>query len=444
MVTGSYAGPVTIRGLAARTPVWRERHVDLLRAVAITAVVLGHWLIMVVEYDRRGELTGFSALGELTWAHPVTWLFQVMPVFFMVGGFANAISLSHHRERGGTASQWLLARSARLIWPTTVLLLVLAGGALAARLAGVAGEQAGRAVWLASLPLWFLIAYLGVIALTPVMYRLHERAGLAVPVLLLVPVAAGDLLRLRYGNEALAYGNFAFAWLAIHQLGFAWRDGRLPARPGVSVSLLAGGLAGLFLLTVAGPYPVSMVTVPGATMQNPSPPSMALVALAAAQLGLVMLVGPACQRWLRRRRPWLAVVAMNSVILTVFLWHMTAAVLATVVLHALDLLPTPDVHSADWLLWRVPWLVALATVLAALVATFGRVETRAMRATAPDRPVWSVAAGYLAAIVGLLWLALAGSGDHGPFGMPTGALLVFLTGAGLLWLLRRAVSVQCG
>jgi fucose 4-O-acetylase-like acetyltransferase len=425
-----------IRELAARTPGWRQRHVDLLRAIAITAVVLGHWLIMVVEYDRRGALSGFSALGELTWAHPVTWLFQVMPVFFMVGGYANAISLRHHRERGGTAGQWLLDRSARLVRPTAVLLVTLAVAGVAARLMGVPGEQVGRAVWLASLPLWFLIVYLGVVALTPVMYRLHERAGLAVPVLLLVPVVVGDMLRLRYENELLGYGNFAFAWLAIHQIGFAWRDGRrLPAVP-----LLICGLGGLIVLTVAGPYPVSMVTVPGAGFQNPSPPSMALVALAAAQLGLALLVAAPCQRWLQQRRPWLVVVAMNSVILTVFLWHMSAAVLATVILHGLGVLPTPDVHSPGWLLGRVPWVAALAVVLAALVAVFGRVETLAARAS-PHRPIWLVAAGYLAVIIGLLWQALAGSADHGPFGLPTGALLLFLAGAALLWLLRRAVRL---
>jgi fucose 4-O-acetylase-like acetyltransferase len=432
----------SIRELAERTPVWRERHVDLLRAVAITAVVLGHWLIMVVEYDRRGVLDGTSALRELTWAHPVTWLFQVMPVFFMVGGFANAISLRNHRERGGTAAQWLLDRGARLVRPTAVLLVVLATGAVAARLLGAAPAQIGRAVWLATLPLWFLVVYLGVVALTPVMFRLHERAGLAVPAMLLIPVVAGDLLRLRTGDELWAYGNFAFAWLAIHQLGFAWRDGRFPGR-GAAVALLAGGLAGLLALTVAGPYPVSMVTVPGAAMQNSSPPSLALVALAAAQLGLALLIAGPARRWLRRPRAWLAVVTANAVILTVFLWHMTAAVLVTVVLHLLDRLPTPDVRSAEWLLWRVPWLAALATVLAALVLVFGRVETLRVAAM-PDRPIWLVAAGYVAVITGLLWQAVAGSADHGPFAMPTGALLLSLAGAAVLCVPRINTRLTLG
>ncbi|HEY8472054.1 MAG TPA: acyltransferase family protein [Natronosporangium sp.] len=422
-----------IRELAEQTPATRARHVDLFRAVAITAVVVGHWLIMVVEYDRRGALDGTSALRDLTWAHPVTWLFQVMPLFFMVGGFANALSYQRQRERSRTPAQWLLDRGARLVRPTVVLLVALAAGAAVTRLLGAAPDQIGRAVWLATLPLWFLIAYLGVVALTPVMFRLHERAGLAVPVVLLVPVVAGDLLRFRYG-EAWAYGNFAFAWLAIHQLGFAWRDGRFGQR--AATGLLAGGLAGLVLLTVAGPYPVSMVTVPGAELQNSSPPSLALVALAAAQLGLVLLLAGPAERWLRRRRPWLAVVAANAVILTVFLWHMTAAVLTTVALHLLDRLPTFDVRSAEWLLWRVPWLAALAIVLAVLVAIVGRVETMRV-APAADRPMWLVAAGYVAMMVGLLWQALAGSASHGPFALPTGALVLFLAGAAVLLVVPR-------
>jgi hypothetical protein len=444
-----------LRDIAARTPARRERYVDLLRAVAIIAVVVGHWLLIVVQPD--GGLTGSSALSTLTWAHRLTWLFQVMPVFFLVGGFANAASLAATRRDGGTAVSWLVDRSARLVPATALLLVVLGAGALVARLLGVDPGLAGTAVWLASLPLWFLVVYLAAVFLTPVMYAAHRRAGLAVPPLLLLPVLAGDALRFGYGSEALAYGNFVFGWLAIHQVGFCWRDGRLPVRRRVSVPLLAGGLAALIVLTGPGPYPVSMVSVPGAPVQNSSPPTLALIALATAQLGLVLLLRDPAQRWLHRIRPWTAVVAVNAVILTVFLWHMSAAVLGAVGLYLAGLLPSLPVGSAPWLWWRVPWLVLLAAVLAGLVALFGRVETRAAEPAAvpvakrvavpvawphpPGRrcragPAAVVTTGYLAALAGLLWQAAAGPGDHGPFGLPTGSLLLFLVATALLRLAR--------
>jgi fucose 4-O-acetylase-like acetyltransferase len=431
-----------IRELAGRTPAHRDRYLDLLRAVAIGAVVIGHWLITVVESDPAGRLTGTSALGELAWSHPVSWLFQVMPLFFMVGGYANAASLEAHRRHGGDAAGWLLDRSTRLVRPTTVLLVVIAAVAVLAWWLGGDPELIGTAAWLVSLPLWFLIAYLGVVALTPVMLAAHRRFGLAVPVLLLLPVVVGDLLRFRYDSEAFAVGNYAFAWLAIHQVGFAWRDGRLPARPRTALPLLLIGLGGLLAFTLAGPYPVSMVTVPGAAMQNSSPPSLALVALATAQLGLALLLRGPATRWLQRPRPWTAVVAVNAVILTVFLWHMAAVVLVTLVLDRLGALPTVPVDDPTWLLWRIPWLAVLAVALAGLVALFARFERPGRpreRRELPGRApiVVAVVGGYAAVIGGLLWQALAGSGYRGPFGVPTGALLLFLAGAATLWLARR-------
>jgi hypothetical protein len=45
---------------------------------------------------------------------------------------------------------------------------------------------------------------------------------------------------------------------------------------------LLGGMAVLLLLTMVGPYSISMVQVPGAELQNTSPPTLALLALATA------------------------------------------------------------------------------------------------------------------------------------------------------------------
>src|SRR5690606_18795444 len=115
-------------------------------------------------------------------------------------------------------------------------------------------------VWVASIPLWFLSAYLVVVLAAPVMYRLHQRFGARVFAVLVVLVALGDVARLR-GAEQLGAGNFLFGWLAIHQVGFAWRDGQLSFRPRTWVPLLTGGLAALLALTVVGPYSISMIDV---------------------------------------------------------------------------------------------------------------------------------------------------------------------------------------
>ncbi|MEW2146991.1 acyltransferase family protein, partial [Micromonospora vinacea] len=222
-----------LRQLAERTPAGRERYVDLLRALAITMVVLGHWGVTVIGRDAAGQATGHSALGDLRWAYPLTWLAQVMPVFFLVGGYANAASLTRLRARGGDAAGWLVDRSARLVRPTSTLLLVLTAAAAVAWLLGADPTQVREVFWFATIPLWFLVAYLAAVALTPPMYTLHRRLGLAVPLALVAVVGLGDLGRLT-GPEQLSYGNYLFGWLAVHQLGFAWHDahaGPSPAGP---------------------------------------------------------------------------------------------------------------------------------------------------------------------------------------------------------------------
>jgi surface polysaccharide O-acyltransferase-like enzyme len=435
----------SIRELAGRTPAGRRRDLDLLRAAAIIAVVVGHWLIVTVERD--GGLTGFSALPHLVPAHPLTWLFQVMPVFFLVGGAANAISWSRHRDDGaaGPAGTWLLDRSARLLPPVTTFLVVVAGSAAAARVAGVSPDAVAQAVGFVTLPLWFLVVFFGVVALTPVTYRWHERYGLAAVAVLLVGVAVGDVLRFTTGDELWAAGSFAFGWLAVYQTGFSWRDGSLMLTRRRAAALLAGGVVALALLTGPGPYPVSMVTVPGAAVQNPSPPTLALMTLAAAQLGLVGLVAGPSRRWLERPRPWTGVVAVNAVILTVYLWHLVAALLGALALGALGLLPPSDAGSGAWWLGRIPWLAVLTVALVVLLVIFGRVEMRPRdrvgglgQGTVPPA-VRAAPLAYLASIVGVLWLVAAGPGPHGPFVMPTGALLLVLCGAGVLRLARTRV-----
>ncbi|GAB3108525.1 acyltransferase family protein [Streptomyces calidiresistens] len=444
-----------IREVAERTPPQRERYVDLLRAVAITAVVLGHWLVVNVTYDGAGDLDGYSVLGELTWSHPVTWVFQVMPLFFLVGGYANGASWDSHRRRGVDTAGWLLTRGNRLLIPTTVLIVLAAVAAPVARLAGAAEDVTETAVWLVAIPLWFLTAYLAVVMLTPILHPLHRRAGWTVIVVLVGVVALTDAAEQLLGVPHITLVNYLLVWLAVHQVGFAWRDGMLDDRR-VAAGLAGGGLVALVLLTVPGPYPISMVTVPGEEAQNTAPPTLALLALAACWIGGAILLRGWAARRLAGLRTWMAVVAVNSVVLTVFLWHMAAVVIAAIVLYPPGLMPQPEVESVDWLLWRVPWLVCLSVVLMVLVLLFGGVERHARKVGAgPARPgagetgetgegdapgrgramTVTACAAPAVAVAGLLGITTAGATGEGPVGIPGWALAVYLVGAGTLWLL---------
>ena len=80
-------------------PATRNRYVDGLRAISIAVVVVGHWLMAAPTVASGVRFTLSDMLHVAPWTQWLTWIFQVMPLFFIVGGYANAASLESARRR---------------------------------------------------------------------------------------------------------------------------------------------------------------------------------------------------------------------------------------------------------------------------------------------------------------------------------------------------------
>jgi len=128
-----------VKEMAEKTPVERNRYVDFLRAVSILMVVSGHWLIVALYY-HDGTLTPGDLLELKPNTQWMTWLFQVMPIFFIVGGYANAVSLESARRREVGYAAWLATRLHRLVTPLLALLIGWAVLAAAFYFIGVDGD----------------------------------------------------------------------------------------------------------------------------------------------------------------------------------------------------------------------------------------------------------------------------------------------------------------
>ncbi|KGM13157.1 acyltransferase [Cellulomonas bogoriensis 69B4 = DSM 16987] len=433
-----------VRRLAEATPARRDRYVDLLRAVAIVMVVLGHWLASAVTVTD-GELGGVNLLYEVDWAPWATWVFQVMPVFFLVGGYANAASFAKQRREGGSAAAWVQSRALRLLRPTAVFVLLLVVGFALALALGFDPEVARTAVWLAGIALWFLVVYLAVIALAPAMIAWQRRWGWGVIVTLVVVVGAGDLARVLTGSDVVAGGNYVVGWLAVHQLGVAWREGVLTRTRRPAYLLALGGAAVAVGLITWGPYGVTMVgAAPPPELGNADPPTLALMGLAAAQTGVALLLRPVVNPWLQRPRVWLGVVVVNAVILTIFLWHMVPVVIAGATLMLPGLFPQPEVASGAWFALRVPWVLVLAVLLAVLVAVFAWFETAALhkRTVAPSGV--AVGGGILTCVAALAGLGVTGmEGVLPPVGgLPLGEVALFALGLAVVWGTGRSAPAE--
>jgi fucose 4-O-acetylase-like acetyltransferase len=364
----------------------RNRYADLLRVLAIGMVVLGHWLLTSISCSG-GRLSGIDAMSDIGWSGLGTLVFQVMPIFFVVGGYANALSWTRRQADGATWADWVRHRAIRLLRPTTVYVAVIAAAVAACRLAGANAAELAQAGWGVALQLWFLPVYLLLIALTPALHAAHRRWGLAVPAAMLLGVAAVDAGLLGAGLPGLGYGNYLLVWGSMHQWGFAWQDGALTRRRWRPYGLAAAGAVLLGGLLAWSPFPVNMVGTTGGGVNNTVPPSVALLAFAAVQTGLLLAAEPAVSRLLARApRLWQWVTWLNDRVLTVYLWHMAPVVIVAVALYPTGVLAQPAIGSAGWWALRPAWIAALALVLAPAAIWLARFE-RPLRRRPAAQPV---------------------------------------------------------
>ncbi len=294
----------------------RDPYLDALRAGSLAVVVLWHWFGTSLTWAADGPHAS-NPLATTPGLWLGTWVLQVMPVFFYVGGYLHR--RSYRKNYVPRRALGLLRATAPLLagWAAVGGLLAVVGG----------GRWAAGTVKLALSPLWFLGVYLLLVLLLPAARWLHGRLGLVALPVLAGCAAVVDVLHLGAHVPWAGWLNLVFVWGLAHQAGFH-HDRLLRAPRAVGYALVALGVAGLLGLLALG-YPGSMVGVPGERWSNMSPPTVAIVALTVLQVGLIRLGHPAVPRFLARHTT--ALDLANRYGMPVFLFHLTAYLLAQAV-----------------------------------------------------------------------------------------------------------------
>ena len=417
-----------IKQLAAQTPPERNRYVDFLRAISILVVITGHWLIATSWYVD-GEL----ASGHLLKSHPqtqwLTWLFQVMPIFFIVGGYSNAVSLESARRNGIDYAGWLVTRLNRLVAPLLVLVIAWAILGLVMRLFGVAPALIQFASQASLIPTWFLAIYIVVVILAPLTYRYWQQSGFTSFWVLVAVALLVDVLFFAADLEWLGWSNYFWVWLSVHHLGYAWRDGKLPGSSRLLL-IAAIGLGALTLMIVWGPYPLAMVGSPDEGLSNTLPPKATLIALATFQFGLLLALEGPMRRALSSLRLWAATVLINTMIMTVYLWHITVMIILIAVLVLLGGIGLElEPGTPAWWYSRPIWilvLIALLTPVALLMSPLER-RPRSPNAGVPS-PARQIV-GAMMLCLGIALLAMYGYGGGPVPNLDIASFALVITGA---------------
>ena len=377
--------PATSLGaLAERTPAHRNRAVDAYRALAMVCVALGHTLAATLVREPDGEITADNALAYSPAMHWLTLLFQVMPLFFCLGGYSNAASLDAHLRNGGHRADWVAARLRRLTKPTGWL-----AGVWLAIITVAVTTGAGRGLVFvaaagAAIPLWFLANYVADTALAPLTLRLHRANPRRFALAAFSAFCAIEACHVA-GVPYIAKANIVPGWMLFQVLGFWWRDGLLPSTRRLRSIAVLSAVACAALIAF-GPWPLAMVRFPGQALTNTWPPTVALLAYGVAYTLAAIAIAPVVNDALTRRtRLWTVIAGANTMTMTVYLWHFTAITIVLGAMRAVGFVGHDAVGSTQWWLLRIPMVLATAIVLIALVALFARKERDGMLAAATAR-----------------------------------------------------------
>lgn len=367
----------------------RDLTLDLARVFCVLLVVVIHLLETGVGAGPHGLVVS-RPLEHQPWFNGITWVFQIMPLFFVVGGFASKTAWRSLERRGGGAADYVKIRVLRLAqpaFPLFVFYVVVIGGAT---LVGVDPKLLHTVVLGSGSPLWFLAAYGLCQAVAPFAIRWHARSPNLTLLLLLLGAILVDAARYGSGIDEFGLLNLFFVWVLIQQFGFWYADGWFDRRRWWQLVLLAlASWATLFPLTAWGPYSPDMLT-------NLNPPTVPLIALGLSQACTLRLLRPLLAGLMRTRPARTIVFLAGSRLMTIYLWHLPIII----ILAGIGLLipgGSPLPGTAVWWWTRIPIYLLVLLLLFALSLLVGRFE--APREVGPTPPGWVVVLASVLTIV---------------------------------------------
>ncbi len=345
----------------------RDVYVDFLRALSLIIVVLWHWAFTILEWDTDGP-HATSPLGFTKGLWLATWLFQVMPLFFFIGGFVHLRTWNRAHENGVPMRSFIWKRVRQLLVPATVVLIVWIGlGSLIGTYFNLTGVY--QTIKLVVSPLWFLAVYLFLILMLPISLWLHRKAGSLALVWLAGGAMVVDVIRFKGGYDEhgpfnIGWINMVLVWGLAHQAGFFYQK-VVDAPRHNDWAILWTGLFGLIGLVGSGLYPGSMVGVPGERFSNIGPPTFVIVSLLLFQIGVAELLRPGMVKRLERPKWKKFSETLNDFALPLYLVHSTGmAIFLFVVWLAFDYdLKQPAHVDLGW------WLTRPLAIIGPLLCT---------------------------------------------------------------------------
>jgi surface polysaccharide O-acyltransferase-like enzyme len=353
-------------------PVMRRNHlIDLARVLSMAIVVTFHGLLYYITLDNgRPEVIPYAP-GPWLWY--LSWAFCLIPVFFVASGYGAAAVVERNATLGISYAEYLHSRLRKMLGPLTSFLTVFVLASTVPAWAGYFEPAVELSKRFAQL-LWFLVVYLCLQAAAPLLVRLQERYAVLVTLGLVIATMAVDTIARASGYWDLHWLNLATVWPLAFQFGIAYRHGWFVSlsRRTLALMVLALGAVISWMVTGLG-YPASAVGFADMLVANVQPPTLAAVWMVSAQVCLLAILDKSRVFRDPDERTRHTLGTLNALVLSVYLWHIVAIVLAGALLAGVTML-CPVLAPVT--LSSIALVIGTWAALIAIIGPIARIDAR--------------------------------------------------------------------
>jgi len=325
------------------TSISRERFIDFLKTFGLLLLVFNSFSFLNINYSGGEYLIINNSFSSSNFSI-VTWFTVGLPIFIFSMGFTNLIAWYSNVGRDGSQWNYLADRINSLLGPVLVLIFavsislnVLLRSNLIPNYLTTTEDGIISLVEFTLWPLWLVSIYMVMVMFAPLTIYLHKKYPYPTLVILVLVTIFIDIVEVPINYSYIQVFNYLFFWLAIHQLGYFYADGKIQMFKKSIYFLFSVVLYGfLYYQVFFNEKVINFANYRLNSVSNEDPPSAYYLIASFAFLFLLISLQKFFVKLLNNRKVWLIFSHIHSNIYTIYLWHLISLVI--VLLFNLDTL----------------------------------------------------------------------------------------------------------
>ena len=314
---------------ASKTSISRERFIDFTKVIGLLFLIVNSFLFLRLE-ESSGELFVTNLSAESQSLIVISWFTAGMSLFFFSMGFNNLIAWYSNVGRDGSQWNYLVDRINTLLGPvlvwifsSTIVLNILSRSSNFPNYLTTSEDGIMPSIEFILWPLWLVSIYLVMVLFAPLTIFLHKKYPYATVLTLFTMTVLIDNIEFSLNFSYIKLFNYLFFWIAIHQLGYFYADGKIQeVNVNVFRYLTVFSYGYLFYqISVSNKY-LSLASYRLSSLNNEDPPTTLYLVASIGLISLAFTLKNLIEKMLSNQKIWLLISHIHANIYTIYLWHL--------------------------------------------------------------------------------------------------------------------------